>query len=224
MKIAAVHSRERKGSTYAIARLLLEELEKKGAEIKEFSVQKSSPCFGCFNCFTKGEMFCPHRASNAPVIEALESADIIILDSPCYGMGMSGQMKCFLDHLCYRWMAHRPHPLMFSKIGVAISTTAGMGAEKVTKDMERHFFYMGVPLTIRLAFRVSAMDWESVSAIKKVEIRRKVEKTAKRIIARSGIVKPGIKTRFMFGMMRLMQKRNTWNPVDKNHWETNGWI
>lgn len=224
MNITAIHSRRSKGSTCSIARLLLNELEKQGALVTEFSVQKTSPCIGCFNCFMKDEKLCPHRAENAPIIESIESADIIIVDSPCYGMGMSGQLKCFLDHFCYRWMAHRPHPSMFSKIGIAISTTAGMGAGKVTKDISQHFFYWGIPLAFRLAFSIQAMSWEEVSAAKKEYICRKVKKTAKSIIAKSGYIKPGIKTRLMFLMMRLMQKRNTWNPVDKDHWKMNGWI
>lgn len=224
INITAIHSRSLKGSTYSIARLLLDELEKYGGKVTEFSVQRASPCIGCFNCFTKGEKLCPHRTENAPIIEAIENADVILLDSPCYGMGMSGQLKCFLDHMCYRWMSHRPHPSMFSKIGIAISTTAGMGAGKVTKDIAQHFFYLGIPLTFRLAFSVLAMSWDEVSAKKKESIRRKVNKTARNIIAKSGKIKPGVKTRFVFAMMRLMQKRNNWNSVDKNHWEINGWI
>ncbi|MBN1604740.1 MAG: flavodoxin family protein [Chitinispirillaceae bacterium] len=224
MKITAIHSRGSKGSTFSIARLLLDELEKKGAEVTEFSVQSASPCIGCFRCFTKDEKQCPHRLENVPIIESIESADIVLIDSPCYGMGMSGQLKCFLDHLCYRWMSHRPHPLMFSKIAVAISTAAGMGAGKVTKDIALHFFYLGIPFTFRLAFSIQAMSWDEVSATKKEHIRRKVDKTARNIIAKSGKIKPGLKSRFMFAMMRLMQKRNTWNPVDKSHWEANGWV
>lgn len=224
MNITAIHSRGPKGSTYSIARLLLDELERHGANVTEFSVQRASPCIGCYNCFIKDEKLCPHRTENKPIIDAIESADVILLDSPCYGMGMSGQLKCFLDHLCYRWMSHRPHPSMFSKIGIAISTTAGMGAGKVTKDIAQHFFYLGIPFTLRLAFSVFAMSWDDVSTTKKESIRRKVSKIARCIIAKSGKIKPGVKTRFIFAMMRLMQKRNAWNSVDKNHWETNGWI
>ncbi|NLG18398.1 MAG: flavodoxin family protein [Fibrobacter sp.] len=224
MKVTAIHSRGSKGSTYFIARLLLDELEKQGAEIIEFSVQSASPCTGCFNCFMRDEKLCPHQAENAPKIESIESADIVLLDSPCYGFGMSGQMKCFLDHLCYRWTAHRPHPSMFSKIGIAISTTAGMGAGKVTKDIAQQFFYLGIPFTFRLAFSIRAMSWSEVSEVRKEHIRRKVTATARNIIAKSGKIKPGIKSRFMFAMMRLMQKRNTWNPVEKSYWQTNGWI
>ena len=44
---------------------------------------------------------------------------------------MTGQLKTFLDHMGYRWLPHRPHPQMFRKIGLAVSTAAGAGAKKV---------------------------------------------------------------------------------------------
>ena len=37
-------------------------------------------------------------------------------------------------------------------------------------------------------------------------------------------VKPGIKLRFMFNLMRFSQKNSTWNLVDRKHWEDNKWI
>lgn len=63
---------------------------------------------------------------------------------------------------------YRSHPLMFSKIGIAISTTAG----KVTKDISQHFFYLVNLFIFRLAFSIQAMSWEDVSAAKKVHICR----------------------------------------------------
>jgi hypothetical protein len=35
----------------------------------------------------------------------------------------------------YRWMSHRPHPKIFGKVGLVISTAAGAGAKKVTKAL-----------------------------------------------------------------------------------------
>jgi hypothetical protein len=89
----------------------------------------------------------PHRASNAPVIEALESADIIILDSPCYGMGMSWTDEMFSGSSVLPLDGPSATSVNVSKIGCSHIDHSRHGAEKVTKDMERHFFYMGVPLT-----------------------------------------------------------------------------
>ena len=58
---------------------------------------------------------------------------------------MSGQLKTFLDHLAYRWMAHRPYPKIFNKVGLVVSTAAGAGTKKVTKSLSDNLFYWGVP-------------------------------------------------------------------------------
>ena len=37
-------------------------------------------------------------------------------------------------------------------------------------------------------------------------------------------VKPNIKTRILFNIMRKMQTGNDFNLTDRSHWENNGWI
>jgi len=36
-----------------------------------------------------------------PIAKAIEEADLLILEFPCYVYGMSGQLKTFLDYLSY---------------------------------------------------------------------------------------------------------------------------
>jgi hypothetical protein len=33
-----------------------------------------------------------------------------------------------------------------------------------------------------------------------------------------------IKIKIMFFIMQLNQKNNEWNPIDRNHWESQGWL
>ncbi|MFP4461390.1 MAG: hypothetical protein ACLFQE_04270 [Thermotogota bacterium] len=47
---------------------------------------------------------------------------------------------------------------------------------------------------------------------------------ANKIRKQEGKTKPGLKTKFMFQLMRLSQKGNDWNPTDKEHWVQNGWL
>lgn len=49
-------------------------------------------------------------------------------------------------------MPHRPHPKMFSKVGLVISTASGAGAKKVTKAFS-HMFNLEV-------FYVAEIDGE----------------------------------------------------------------
>ena len=223
MKIVVIHGQSHKGSTYRVTRLLMDELSET-AEYKEFTTGEIQPCIGCFSCVVKGEEFCPQRAVVAPIIMAIGEAELILIESPNYCMEMSGQLKTFFDHMAYRWISHRPHPSMKNKIGVAVSTTAGMGAKGTAKSIARQMFYWGVSKTYCLPFAVSAMSWEEVKAEKKSKITKVVKKTAGKIKRKIRKVKPGIKSRFMFQIMRSMQKNSTWNPVDRKHWEENGWI
>lgn len=56
-------------------------------------------------------------------------------------------------------------------------------------------------------------------------MKRKSKKTSSQIEKQIGKVKPGLKTRAMFLIMRLGgQKANDWNPTDKEYWVENGWL
>ena len=226
MKIAVIHGQLHEGSTFNITKLFLNKLAGQNPEVVEFFMPRDTPpaCVGCCNCFIKGESHCPHAGIVQPVVTAIEEADLVILDSPCYVMGMTGQLKTFLDHMGYRWLAHRPHPQMFRKIGLAVSTAAGAGAKRVTKDLRRHFFFWGIPRSYGFAVNVRAINWERVPAKRKARIEKAVARLAAKIVKRSGKVKPGLKTKAVFKAMGMMQKLGDWNPADREHWEKNGWL
>jgi multimeric flavodoxin WrbA len=226
MKIVVLHGQMHKGSTYNITKLFLDKLSDENTEIAEFFLPKHMPsyCVGCFNCFMKGEDQCPHSGAVQPIAKAIEEADLLILESPCYVFGMSGQLKTFLDHMAYRWMSHRPHPKMFSKVGLVISTAAGIGTKKVTKALQDNLFYWGVPKIYRYGKSVGALSWETVNAEKKSQIEREVNQIAGKISRQLGRAKPGLKTKAMFKIMRMNQKANNWNDTDKGHWIKNGWL
>lgn len=222
MKIAVIHGQSHQGSTYHVTQLLLKQFP--DSEITEFKVNNLKPCIGCFNCVIKGEDKCPHKDDIQPIIKAMEASDLIIADSPNYCMGMTGQLKTLFDHMAYRWISHRPHPSMRKKIGVAISTTAGVGAYGTSKAIKKQMFWWGIPMTYRISAAVAAMSWEEVKLETRSKIEKKVQKTAKKIHRHIKKVKPGIKSGFFFNLMGAQQKKNKWNPVDRKHWENNGWI
>jgi len=224
MKIVVLHGQSHKGSAWHITRLLLDELGEKTDSVAEFETNDIKPCIGCFSCMARDEALCPHRAVVGPIIEAIEQADIVIAGSPNYCMGMSGQMKILFDHMAYRWMSHRPHAAMKRKIGIAVSTTAGIGAKKAAKDIARQMFWWGMAKTYRIGFAVAAMAWAEVKDEKRHKISSQIKKYARQIKKSLGKTKPGIKSRFIFSIMKAQQKGNVWNPVDRKHWEDNGWI
>ncbi len=222
MKTVIIHGQDHVGSTCNIARMLA---KKTGGDVTEFFLPKDFGhfCCGCTACFTKGYDKCPHYKDLAPITKALLEADVIILASPVYVYHASGAMKALLDHYGYMWMPHRPEGAMFSKQGVCISTAAGAGMGSANKDMAHSLGYWGVGRVYKLGCAVAAADWDSVSEKKRSYIEKKTDAIANKIKSRHGRVKPGFKTKAMFGIMRQFQK-NGYNPLDMAYWKEKGWL
>lgn len=224
MNITIIHGQAHEGSTYHIARGFIENIADDNDTIFEFRVNAMKPCIGCFNCILRDESLCPHRAQLTPIVEAMDASDLIVLASPNYCMGMTGQMKSFLDHLGYRWMSHRPAKEMFQKVGLCISTSAGMGAKGVTKDLAKHMLFWGMPTIHRFHWNVSASSWSDVSSDLKLRIAKETTGLSQKIRKEVGHTHPGPKSVLLFQVMKMNQKSNTWSELDRNHWVRNGWL
>ena len=222
MKAAVIYGNSRRGTTWRLARLFLEGLD--GAEVTEFFLPRDfdSACTGCMGCIMEGEAHCPHAGALAPILAALEGADLIVLSSPVYVMGMTGAMKCFCDHLAWSWTVHRPLPAMFSKVGVAISTAAGPCTGKTCKDLKQQLFYWGVPKTFSWGEAVGG-GWDYMDETKKTVLERKAKRLAARVQRSVGRVKPGLKLRAWFWLMTLVRRTNA-IPGDTAYWKEHGWL
>ena len=221
MKTVVIHGQSHQGSTYHIAHGLAEKL---GGEITEFFLPRDFGefCLGCNTCFNDSEKKCPHYAKLAPLTAAIDAADVIILASPVYVFHATGAMKAFLDHYGYRWMVHSPEGAMFSKQGVCICTAAGAGMRSTLKDMKDSLFYWGVARIFKYGVGVAAVNWDGVSEKKKNAIDKATTRIAERIARRGGIVTPGLKTRAVFFVMHLLQRKGI-NPRDAEYWQKKGW-
>lgn len=221
MKIVIIHGQSHKGSTYHLTHSLTDKLE---GEVKEFFLPRDFGefCVGCTGCFMKSETTCPHYEKLRPFTEAMDEADVIILASPVYVYHATGAMKAFLDHYGYRWMVHRPEGTMFRKQGICISTAAGGGMKSTNKDMADSLFFWGVAKIYTYGLAVRATSWEAIDEKTRDKIERKTTALAKQIKANNGRVKPSLKTRGFFFIMRLMQKSG-WNEADSSYWKEKGW-
>lgn len=222
MKTVIIHGQNHKGSTYNIARILAEKI---GGETTEFFLPKDFGefCVGCTTCFMKDEKKCPHYEKLKPITEAMDSADVIILASPVYVYHATGAMKAFLDHYGYRWLVHSPEESMFKKQGVCISTAAGAGIKPTNKDMADSLFFWGIAKIYKFGIAVAATDWKKVNDKKKKKIEKATSSIAKKIIKNNGKVKPSLKTKGYFYLMRMLQKKG-WNEKDVNYWKEKGWL
>lgn len=158
------------------------------------------------------------------IVESMLRSEIIAIDSPTYCLEMTGQLKTLFDHLGYMWLSHRPRKEMFAKIGIVVSTAAGAGANRVTKSIANQMSWWGIPKIYRIHFNVNASRWEDVPEKIKKKIRQKTERVAHNAKSKIGKSKPGLKTVFLFNIMRKMQQSNDWNPADRNYWQENNWL
>jgi multimeric flavodoxin WrbA len=67
-------------------------------------------CRSCFGCKTKGGPSygkCAVKDDLTPILKEVEKTDAIILGSPVYFWGMSGEMKSFLERLMFPFYLYR---------------------------------------------------------------------------------------------------------------------
>ena len=90
-------SPRRNGNSTTLLRAALEGAANEGAETALIRLNDLTfrGCQGCDSCAPGGE--CILRDSLAPVTQAMKLADVIILASPVYFDGVTGQMKLFFD-------------------------------------------------------------------------------------------------------------------------------
>lgn len=222
MKVTAIYGNPRRGSTWRLTRLFLESLPDAG--ITEFFLPADfgRACTGCMRCIAEGGEHCPHAGELAPILAALESADLIVLASPVYVMGMTGAMKCLCDHLAWQWTVHRPSPAMFSKVGVVISTAAGPCTGKTCKDLKQQLFYWGVPKSFSWGEAVGG-GWDYLSGGRRAALERKAKRLAGRVSRTVGRTRPGLKLRAWFRLMVLIRKKD-YIPGDTAYWRERGWL
>lgn len=222
MKIVIIHGQSHQGSTCHTARQLAEKLK---GETKEFFLPRDFDdiCTGCTACFKKDEKLCPHHEKLKPLTEALDEADVIILASPVYVYHVTGAMKNFLDHYGYRWIVHRPEETMFKKQAVCISTAAGAGTKSTCKDMADSMFFWGAGRIYKIGVNVRATSWKDIKPEIRAVIDRKTSETAAKIRKNYGRVKPSLKTRMFFEVVRILVKRG-WTEEDSIYWQKKGWL
>lgn len=222
MIITVINGQNHKGSTYNIAKILLDNLGEN--EVHEFFLPRDLDhfCTGCYSCI-KDETMCPFFEEKKKIMDMIEKSDLLIFTTPTYCMSASSQMKAFIDLTFTYWMSHRPRRSMFSKKAVVISTAAGAGAKKATKLISDTLFYWGVPYVKCYGKAIQAANWDQVKPELKTKIESDMKSLSKKIMTSK--VRVGIKTRFMFSMMRMLQVKNMGSgEEERNYWKENGWL
>lgn len=223
MKIVMIHGQNHKGSTYHIGKMFAEKFN--DSEICEFFLPRDLEhfCLGCYSCIINEEK-CPYYTEKKRIMDEIEKADLLVFTTPAYCMRASAPMKSFIDLTFTYWLPHKPRESMFSKKAMVISTAAGRGAKTAIKDIKTALFYWGVPYIKQYGIAVQAMNWEQISEKKKKRIEKDMDRMARKLSSKK-CVRAGFKTKFMFGMMRMMQN-NGWgaSTEEKEYWQVRGWL
>ena len=141
MKVIAINGSPRKdGNTSVLIKTVFEELEVQGIETKEINVGSKliRGCIACMKCFENQDGHCAQKKDSVnDWLDEMRKADGIILGSPVYHAGLSGQLKVFIDRTAMVAIANGD---MFQrKAGAAVSAVRRAGAVTTTSFLNTYF-------------------------------------------------------------------------------------
>ena len=231
MKITVINGTAKKGVTYHLKEIFLDEFRGK-AEITEFYLPKDGPgfCSGCTTCFRGGEKLCKDAGCVQKIEKALLEADLLVFTSPAYVFHTTGAMKALLDHFGYRWMPHRPAREFFGKRAVIITQCLGAGAASTARDIKDSLAWWGMTYIRTCSFKLmSEIDWDKLPEKKRAEMTGKLVRLARKMasVDYSRPARTGIVARAKFYAVRMLQTDlGKANPeyTDFKYWRDNGWI
>jgi len=135
--IGVLGSPHRNGNTEILLDAFLKGATEAGAKTEKVILNKLSysSCRGCNACHKTGE--CIMNDDVHPVFERMLSADCLAISSPIYTMGITTELKGFIDRAHYLWVRHfklKTHPLPPDKKNLHrgyFLSTAGMDRDDV---------------------------------------------------------------------------------------------
>ncbi len=91
-------------------------------EVVDVCKKNIKGCLACEYCHTKGHGECVQKDDMQKVYELLKDADMLVLASPIYYHGISGQLKCVIDR--FYSAAYPIGPDKLKKIAMFLSSGA----------------------------------------------------------------------------------------------------
>lgn len=139
MKVIGINgSARRDGNTALLIRMVFGELEAAGIETEmiQLADMDIAPCRACFGCRGRGNcVFCDDGF--CAVMDAMISADAIVLGSPVYSADVSAKMKALLER---GGVVAATNPgLLTHKAGAAVAAVR-RGGGMTAVDTMNHFF------------------------------------------------------------------------------------
>lgn len=164
MKVLMINgSPHEKGCTYTALSEIKSTLTRHGieSEILYLGKQPVAGCIACGKCFETGA--CVFQDQVNKVSAYLDTIDAIVIGSPVYYGGPSGQLTAFLDRLFYCNGSR-----MYGKLGASVVSCRRGGASAAFDRLNKYFTISNMPV-------VSSQYWNQVHGFTPEDVRKDEE-------------------------------------------------
>jgi Multimeric flavodoxin WrbA len=166
MKVLLINgSPNAKGCTYTALQEITKEFDKEGIEYELLQIGKKSikGCVACFACskLEKGHCVFDDDLVNE-VIDKLKEADAIIVGSPVYYAGISGQVKALMDRVFFAGSGYE------NKLAASVVSCRRGGASAAFDQMNHYF-------TMSSMHIVSSQYWNQVHGWTPEDVKQDLE-------------------------------------------------
>ena len=123
MRIVVLNGSPRqKGNTKQMIGAFKEGAEAAGHQVDVADVcrMKISGCLACEYCHSKGNGICIQKDDMQTIYELLKEAEMLVIASPIYYHGVSGQLKCVIDR--FYSAAYPRKPKNLKKVAMFLSS------------------------------------------------------------------------------------------------------
>ena len=161
MKVLLINgSPNEHGCTYTALSETAETLQKHGidTEILYLGKKPVAGCIACGKCRETGKCVFDDKVNE--VIDKLDSIDAIVVGSPVYYAGPSGQLTAFLDRLFYSGGGR-----MAGKLGASVVSCRRGGASAAFDRLNKYFTISSMPV-------VSSQYWNQVHGFTREDVRK----------------------------------------------------
>ena len=142
MKLLAVNGSPRKQwNTARLLESVVEGAKSTGMDAKlvhiyDFEFKGCISCFGCKRVGGANYGCCAMRDNLTPLLDEIYSTDALVLGSPLYFMTETGEMRSFMERVCFPYVCYSNPPMTLfpRQIRNALVYTMNMG-EKLAESM-----------------------------------------------------------------------------------------
>ena len=110
------------GNTKQMIRAFCEGLEEAGHEFDELDICRMNVhgCLACEYCHGKGNGQCVQKDDMGKVYQLLGEADMLVIASPIYYHGLTGQLKCCMDR--FYAALYPKKPMKLAKVAMLLAS------------------------------------------------------------------------------------------------------